>query len=144
MAPELITPLKFNSPGVPTKPADIYAFGMVILEVLTGTQPFHEKKWRPNEVTYYVAQGARPNKPSNAEQIGFGDGTWKLVEECWMEDPMERPEIKRVLAHLTRVAESGMVVDPTPEIADEDPPLLDATGEPLMFLSCNNTQYMGR
>lgn len=139
MAPELITPSKFNSPGVPTKPADIYAFGMVILEVLTGTQPFHEKKWRPNEVTYYVAQGARPNKPSNAEQIGFGDGTWKLVEECWMEDPMERPEIKRVLAHLTRVAESGMVVDPTPEIANEDPPLLDATDDIQLFRSRTTT-----
>ena len=134
MAPELIAPSKFNSLGVPTKPADIYAFGMVILEVLTGIQPFYGKEWSPGEAAFYITDGARPIKPSNAEQIGFEDGTWELVEECWMEDPVKRPEIGRVLTHLIRVAESAAVVDPTPEIANENSSLPDATGKALVFL----------
>jgi len=116
MAPELLYPSRFNqSSARPTQPADIYAFGMVMYEVLTGSQPFYDQKWVVSELTYRVVDGERPAKPGNAEQVGFGGGTWELMEECWMEEPTRRPAIDRVLAHLARVAASSTVVDPTPE-----------------------------
>ncbi|KAF9777435.1 kinase-like domain-containing protein [Thelephora terrestris] len=117
MAPELIAPSTIGSSSArPTKPADIYALGMVILEVLTGALPFSEKGWVTTEVTYRVVSGERPTKPDDAEQIGFGGRTWELVEECWVQQPTRRPKIEQVLAHLTRVAASSTVFGPTPEI----------------------------
>ena len=116
MAPELLCPGKFGkSSSRPTQPADIYAFAMAIYEVLTGFQPFHEQKWAEFEIVYNVMTGVRPTKPANAEQIGFENGTWGLVEGCWVADSTRRPAIDQVLAHLTSVAAHSGVVDPTPD-----------------------------
>jgi serine/threonine protein kinase len=115
MAPELLFPSKFgNASARPTMPADIYALGMVIFEVLTGSLPFHERKWPIVEIFYHVMGGERPAKPGDVGRIGFGNGTWELVEECWLEEPAKRPTVERVVAHLTRVAASSTVVGPTP------------------------------
>ena len=123
MAPELLVPAKFGSASSrPTKPADIYALGMVIFEVLSGCQPFYERKWDIFEVIYHVVGGERPAKPDNAEQVGFGDGVWELVEACWVEELTTRPTIDRVLSHLTRVAAASMVLDPTHEDFPEPGP----------------------
>ena len=99
----------------PTQPADIYALGLVIYGVLAGSRPFHEQKWGEHEVVYHVMAGVRPAKPVDAEQIGFGDGTWELVEECWVKESTRRPTIDQVLKHLARVAVYSKIVGPTPE-----------------------------
>ena len=112
--------------------------GLVIYEVLTGSQPFHERRWWEHEAVYHVVTGLRPQKPANAEQIGFGDGTWELVEECWTEESTKRPTIDRVLEHLTRVAESSKIVGPTPDEGREsaaDPVLSDDSGKLSISLS---------
>ena len=114
MAPELLSPGTFNrSSARPTQPADIYALGMVIYEVLTGFPPFHEERWVEYETAHYVITGARPTKPTNIELIGSVDGTWELVQECWSGESAKRPTIDQVLAHLTRVAAYSKVVGPT-------------------------------
>jgi serine/threonine protein kinase len=116
MAPELLSPKKFNQTSAqPTKPADVYAFGMVILEALTGLQPFFNEDWQIFEMVLHVIEGRRPTKPDDAGEIGLGEGTWELVEECWTKEPKGRPTIDRVLAHLTRVATSSTAAGPNPE-----------------------------
>jgi len=120
MAPELLHPTKFGKSSMqPTQPADIYAFGMVIYEVLAGFQPFYKQKLRLSELVYHVVCGLRPARPDNVEKAGFGDETWELVEECWTEEATRRPTIDQVFIHLKRVAAFSTVVDPTPEIPDE-------------------------
>ena len=101
MAPELLNPEKFGEKRARlTQPADMYAFGMVIYEVLTGSNPFHDYDCGAIRLLVLISNGARPKKPSNAEEIGFGSGTWELVKECWKDKPTRRPTIGRVLAHL--------------------------------------------
>ncbi|KAF9781215.1 kinase-like domain-containing protein [Thelephora terrestris] len=143
MAPELIAPSTIGSSSArPTKPADIYALGMVILEVLTGALPFSEKGWVTTEVTYRVVSGERPTKPDDAEQIGFGGRTWELVEECWVQQPTRRPKIEQVLAHLTRVAASSTVFGPTPEIVlSVDASESDSSSEFFVFLACSDLSH---
>jgi serine/threonine protein kinase len=143
MAPELLFPSKFgNQTARPTKPADVYALGMVIFEVLTGLQPFHERKWPLVEIFYHVMKGERPAKPSDAEQVGFGGGTWELVEECWKEEPTERPTAERVLTHLSTIAASSAAVGPTSEIPPENPLELDSSSKLLGFMA-RDSSYIG-
>jgi len=104
MAPELLDPDKFKKTNSrPTKPADMYAFGMVIYEVLTGFDPFYDQNLGTFQLARRVSGGLRPTKPSNAKDIGFGNGTWELVKECWKEKSERRPTIDRALLHLARV-----------------------------------------
>ena len=67
--------------------------GMVIYEVLTGFYPFREQ-FATYKLVFLVVGGARPTKPDNAEEIGFGNGTWELVKECWREKSAKRPMVE--------------------------------------------------
>ena len=114
MAPELLNSEKFGGRRArPTKLADIYAFGMVIYEVLTGSDPFHDYNLGVVQLILLISNGGQPKKPSNAGEIGFGGGTWELVKECWRDRPTRRPTIERVLAHLARKS-SGMDIQKRP------------------------------
>lgn len=117
MAPELLLPTKFGSQsGRPSKQGDVYAFGMVVYEVLTGRTPFAgEGRWMA-EIVMHIAEGKRPGKPENAEDIGFGRGTWELVQRCWHENRDERPAAEEIHAHFQSVARASTVVPPGPTV----------------------------
>lgn len=114
MPPEQHTPSKFGlTNAVPTKEGDVYAFGLVILQVfalfshhllvfpefrqvLTGEQPFRDIK--PVELPYHISQGVRPEKPADAEAIGISDSLWELIQKCWDGERKRRPQIQEVVA----------------------------------------------
>lgn len=115
MAPELLYPKKFNMGScLVSKQADVYAFGMVVYEVLTGRPPFWAEKRRAPEIMFYVMSGKRPRKPENARDIGFGEGTWELVQQCWNEDRGKRPMVEEISEHFQRVAKKSSIILPGP------------------------------
>jgi len=115
VAPELLHPEKFGLDAYRiSKQADIYAFGMVIYEVLTGRPPFGAEKNRHQKVMQRVMEGKRPSKPENAEDIGFGGGTWELTQQCWHHDRKKRPTTERLSKHFQHVETTSSIIRPGP------------------------------
>ena len=51
-----------------------------------------------------ILQGVRPTKPAEAVALGFTDGLWWTVENCWMPDREIRPDVRALLHNLTNAA----------------------------------------
>ena len=68
-------------------------------QVLTGLRPFyHVHACTPIPA---ILRGERPEKPSQAESLGFSDTLWGLVQLCWSEMSSTRPTAQELLDHLS-------------------------------------------
>ena len=76
---------------------DVYAFAMLVYEVLSGMEPFEEVK-NPNSIPLKVCNGARPNIPS------FIPTPFKiLIKSCWAADPSERYSFNEIVEYLLKI-----------------------------------------
>ncbi|KAF9792050.1 kinase-like domain-containing protein [Thelephora terrestris] len=111
MAPELLCPSHFNKPRCQvSKESDVYAFGMVILQVLTSLIPF--RKLQHTEISYKVIQGERPKMPEDAQTMGISQDLWDLLGRCWLADSTQRPRIEVVFQHLSNDPARGTIFPP--------------------------------
>ncbi|TDL28706.1 kinase-like protein [Rickenella mellea] len=95
MAPEL-----FVEDNLVSKQSDIWAFGMVVLEVMTGEFPFCEIKGYP-QVILAIHSNVRPARPGKeAVERGLTDDLWRLLQECWAQKPVDRPTAASVLKSI--------------------------------------------
>ena len=131
MSPELLFPLRIGSDGCPTRESDCYALAMVIYEVswvhslrwlltyqsqvLTGLQPFHHMF--AYTVVSAVLRGERPEKPLDAESLGFSDALWELIELCWSESISVRPTAQMLLDFLSSASLTWVPPSVYPSIA---------------------------
>jgi len=78
-----------------SKAADVFAFGMLAVEVFTGRIPFEEQK---NEtVVLPISRGGGPEIPSSAQGVGLTGEMWGLLENCWQQNPSKRPTAEEVV-----------------------------------------------
>ena len=134
MVPELS-----NEGARASKEADMYAFGMLVYEVITGAQLF-EHHWAFALPTLDV-RGSRPPRPEDPVSIGFSQGTWDFVERCWNENPELRPSATEALDHFRRAARTSTDVGPGPTVPIREPhpkweSLCECNG-PAVFLPDN-------
>ncbi|XP_072042461.1 actin, cytoplasmic 1-like [Amphiura filiformis] len=94
MAPELHVG---NDQGraVFSKPADIYAYGMMILEICTRKEPFSTLEW--HRVVFEVGNGAKPTVPSYCSK-DLAD----IMQKCWNYNPRNRPTIASIVTVLNK------------------------------------------
>ncbi|KIM61207.1 hypothetical protein SCLCIDRAFT_122536, partial [Scleroderma citrinum Foug A] len=91
MAPEMWE----QSGQVPTVARDVWAFGMMALELFTHEDPFHLINGTA-AIMMKILKGP-PDRPS-AENTCFHltDEWWDMCSECWHSDPSMRPTMLQV------------------------------------------------
>ena len=48
-----------------------------------------------------ILKGERPERPLDAESLGFSDTLWELVELCWSESMSTRPTAQQLFDYLS-------------------------------------------
>ncbi|KDN33254.1 hypothetical protein RSAG8_13653, partial [Rhizoctonia solani AG-8 WAC10335] len=87
-APELL-----DDTSEHTTKTDIYALGMTILSIMTGKQPFYNKR----DHAIMMAVTLKKVRPTRSEYSTFAgskwanDRLWDLLERCWAHAPKYRP-----------------------------------------------------
>lgn len=99
LAPEIIDPPAEgdSKPITASKPADVFAFGMLAVEVFSGKVPFKDINSGPGPVIIQITSGKRPAKPQVAEHFGLTAEMWESIEKCWSANPSMRPTIDEVV-----------------------------------------------
>ncbi|XP_010531995.1 PREDICTED: uncharacterized protein LOC104808132 [Tarenaya hassleriana] len=90
MAPELLN----GSSNKVSEKVDVFSFGIVLWEILTGEEPYANMHYGAI-IGGIVNNTLRPTVPS------YCDGEWrKLMEECWAPNPSARPSFSEIAARL--------------------------------------------
>ncbi|XP_009624105.1 serine/threonine-protein kinase STY46-like [Nicotiana tabacum] len=88
MAPEVIGHRPYD------RKADVFSFGIVLWELLTGKLPY--EYLTPLQAAVAVVQkGLRPTIPTHTHPMFV-----ELLERCWQQDPCLRPEFSEILEIL--------------------------------------------
>lgn len=82
-----------------TKKADVFSFGMVLWEMVTGETPFHGKT--PLQVVRALDTGKRPEIPDTVHPT-FA----QLIRECWAQDMNARPTFNEIHERLQGLFDS--------------------------------------
>ncbi|XP_072994329.1 uncharacterized protein [Typha latifolia] len=96
MAPELFS----STSNTVTEKVDVYSFGIVMWELLTGEEPYGNI--RSEEIIAGIIKGdLRPEIPN------WCDPAWRsLMERCWSSDPHSRPPFSEIAKQLRGIAAS--------------------------------------
>ncbi|KAK7329824.1 hypothetical protein VNO77_24004 [Canavalia gladiata] len=96
MAPELLS----GKSNMVSEKIDVYSFGIVMWELLTGNEPYADMHCA-SIIGGIVNNTLRPQIPT------WCDPEWKsLMESCWASDPAERPSFSEISKKLRSMAAS--------------------------------------
>ncbi|CAN6457317.1 unnamed protein product [Victoria cruziana] len=95
MAPELLN----GSSSKVSEKVDVFSFGIVMWEILTGDEPYANMHYGAI-IGGIVNNTLRPHVPS------WCDPDWrKLMEQCWAPDPSARPSFTEIVRRLRMMTE---------------------------------------
>ncbi|KAE9460205.1 hypothetical protein C3L33_07891, partial [Rhododendron williamsianum] len=83
-----------------TAKADVYSFGMICFELLTGKVPFEDSHLQGDKMSRNIRTGERPLFPFPSPKY-----LTSLTKKCWHTDPNQRPSfssICRILRYIKR------------------------------------------
>jgi len=74
---------------IPTPRSDMFSFGRIMLQILTGKVPYYYYT-REAQVVHAISQGRTPKRPS---QDLVTDRQWSFIQRCW--SPVDADEYAR-------------------------------------------------
>lgn len=83
-----------------TEKADVYSFGMLCFELITGKVPFEDGHLQGGKMSRYITAGERPLFPPTAPKYLVN-----FTKKCWHNDPSQRPcfsSISRILRYVKK------------------------------------------
>ncbi|CAJ0605270.1 unnamed protein product [Cylicocyclus nassatus] len=99
--------------------ADIYAFGMVMYEILFRSFPFSDKV-DLNEMVTKAAEGEKISRPSVQKDKQIHPDLQALLQDCWHDSPDGRPSVRRVRLSTESIMKTkGSLVDSMTRMMEE-------------------------
>ncbi|KAI3800786.1 hypothetical protein L1987_28882 [Smallanthus sonchifolius] len=96
-----VAPEVFRNEDYDTK-VDVFSFALILQEMIEGQQPFFMK----NEDDVPKAYASKERPPFNAPIKSYAHGLKGLIEECWHENPNERPTFRKIISRLESIYNS--------------------------------------
>ncbi|KAF9233547.1 kinase-like domain-containing protein, partial [Melanogaster broomeanus] len=83
---------------IPTEQSDIYSFGSIILQVLSGEVPYADLK-RDVQVLLALSRGVKPTRPQTP---WMNDRSWEFIQICWStgDHGAKRPSAEEALRFI--------------------------------------------
>jgi len=111
LSPEVIRELRIHQAGsedLPfTRASDVYAFGTVWYELLTGEWPW--KQQPPEAIIWQVGRGIKPTLANLQASREVKD----ILVQCWLFNAKERPEFPDIAQTLERLPKKRLARSPS-------------------------------
>ncbi|KAF9230076.1 kinase-like domain-containing protein [Melanogaster broomeanus] len=99
---ELMSEYEEDSPQVlPTTRSDVYSFGGIMLQILTGKVPYYYYT-REAQVVHALSRGDTPKRPRLAFIVT--DRRWRFIQQCWstVDEGRLRPSGEQLVEFVSR------------------------------------------
>lgn len=107
-APELIEPALIGLSRMASSTwTDIWSFGMLCLELMTGQQPFNDINGDMTVIIALSKWQLPPRPGSLASSRGLTDDLWALLLKCWNKDPKSRPTMSCIRTDMKTIRDSS-------------------------------------